>query len=85
MPTPREEIATSLAVLLGAEFDYDDYGHPERASARQYWRIATRYNGGVTIYGYTQGDAAAKWLALEHNTYITESGTVLYNWMEKSK
>lgn len=55
--------AIATAALLGGDPFYYDYGHPERASARQYWTVST---GPVTIYGYTRADCARKWLRWYH-------------------
>lgn len=57
-----EQQAVAFAMLLGAETMYDDYGHPERVNARQYWRCT---DGGITAYGYTQGGAAMNWLQIK--------------------
>jgi len=50
-----EELCLTYAMLMGVEFAYDDYGHPERAGARQYWRAR---HDGIEACGYTQAGAA---------------------------
>ena len=52
-----DDEAITMAMLLGAEFDYDDYGHPERATARMYWKARLPLDPRVH-YGSTKADAA---------------------------
>jgi len=56
-----DDEAVTFAMLYGAEFIYFDFGHPERAMARQYW---TCTGTGHTTYGYSQAHAARRWLLL---------------------
>lgn len=58
--TDNEWIA--LAVLAGAEFHYDDYGHPERRFARQYWTAVCPQAPWGLVYGYTRAGCAKEWL-----------------------
>ena len=75
MSTDYEELAITFATLLGAEMHHDDYGHPERASARQYHRCS---NGPFTAYGYTAGGAALHFLKVA-GYRITSEGNLEKN------
>lgn len=59
-PSLLEDLAITYALLMGGDPQYDDYGHPERAQARQYWSI--RPDGGPEAYGYTRAQCARNWL-----------------------
>jgi hypothetical protein len=54
-----DDEAITYAILFGCGFYYHDYGHPERAKARQYWKCSGRV---WEFYGYTQAQAARRWL-----------------------
>lgn len=59
-----------LALLRGCQPNYYDYGHPERAQARQYWTAIVPSHPDLTwanaspctVYGYTHDECAMKWL-----------------------
>lgn len=59
-----QELRIAKAMLLGAEFHYDDYGHPERATSRNYHQCIgpNRSGNDVTGYGKTQHEAAFDWM-----------------------
>lgn len=59
----KEALAITRCLLLGAVHEYDNYGHPERSSARQYhiYKGMGRHKWAIG-YGYTQGMAAKHWL-----------------------
>lgn len=51
-----------LALLRGCRPVYDDYGHPERAAARNYWRAPLP--DGRIAYGYTHNGCCRVWAAM---------------------
>jgi len=59
--TKAEELNITRVMLLGCVFDYNDFGHPERAASRMYHMCIGH---GYTGYGYTQADAAYAWLSV---------------------
>ena len=65
--TPREELILTKCILLGCRIEFDNYGHPERASYRKYWVCyqtgdSSSPGFNVTGYGYTAIGAAYDWL-----------------------
>lgn len=65
VPTQAQELTITRAMMLGAVFVYDDYGHPERAEARKYWKCIGCRPGiysPITGFGHTQAAAAWDWL-----------------------
>jgi hypothetical protein len=57
-----QDLVIATAVLLDApEPTYDDFGHPERATARKYWTLST--TGYPTLMGHTRAEVLLHWLA----------------------
>jgi len=66
MSKERNELAITRCILYGCTFEYDDYGHPERAAIRKYHRCigGSPTSPDITCVGYggTQAYAALDWL-----------------------
>jgi len=68
----QQELYVTRCMMLGAMFKYDDYGHPERASARKYWQciVSGPLRDGMSYsrigFGYDQADAAYDYLRRYH-------------------
>ncbi len=62
----KDELAITRCMLLGCEFTYDDWGHPERVQARKYHRCV--HDCHVVGYGHTQAEAAHDWLRRTGNS-----------------
>lgn len=60
-----DELVVTTALLLGAEFYHDDFGHPERKHARRYWSAWVKTPEGTnsrSIFGFTKVGCAEAWL-----------------------
>lgn len=60
----RDDVVIAKAVLAGCVPTYFDYGHPERARARNYWSAPT--SAGRIAWGHTRAECAWRWLRMEH-------------------
>jgi hypothetical protein len=67
-------LVIAQAMLLGCpEPLYDDYGHPERAAARKYWRIYSNEPDQLyTLCDHTKADVMHRWL-IRHGFTVTQS------------
>jgi hypothetical protein len=69
--TKSGELCIAKCMMLGCRFDYNDFGHPERATARKYhtcsfFTVAGGFSVSCTGYGYDQADAAYDYLRRYH-------------------
>lgn len=69
----RNMVIATAMLLDAPEPIYDDYGHPERAANRKYWRIVNNAPEQLwTIYGHTKADVMYRWLIRQGYT-VTKS------------
>lgn len=66
MPT-RDEMNITRCMLLGCRFVYNDYGHPERRSARKYYQckytsVAGEFMVHRVGWGHNEAEAAYDYL-----------------------
>lgn len=62
-----DELAITRAMMLGCSFQFYDYGHPERARVRKYWRcVSGSWPTVKTGFGHDQVEAAKDYLRRYH-------------------
>jgi hypothetical protein len=68
------DLVITTAMLLGAPDPiYYDFGHPERAANRKYWRVVNNEPDQLyTLYGHTRADVLYRWLIRQGYT-VTKS------------
>lgn len=58
----RDELNITRCMMLGCTFVHNDFGHPERAAARNHYQCVNHQHGWWIGWGHNEAEAAYDYL-----------------------